>query len=35
MWPSWEMRDVEHTLCEFDKYERIRLGEGRTRGVYR
>jgi hypothetical protein len=34
-WPSWEMRDVEHTLCEFDKYERIRLGEGRTRGVYR
>jgi hypothetical protein len=34
-WPRWEMRDVEHTLCEFDKYERIRLGEGRTRGVYR
>ncbi len=26
--PSWEMRDVEHWLCEFDKYERIRLGQG-------
>lgn len=34
-WPAWEMRDVEHTLCEFDKYERTRLGEGRPRGVYR
>lgn len=33
--PAWEMRDVEHTLCEFDKYERARLGEGRPRGVYR
>lgn len=30
-----EMRDIEHTLCEFDKYERARLGEGRPRGVYR
>lgn len=40
LWPlniyrPWEMRDVEHTLCEFDKYERVRLGEGRPRGVYR
>jgi hypothetical protein len=34
-WPAWEMREVEHTLCEFDKYERVRLGEGRPRGVYR
>jgi hypothetical protein len=33
-WPTWEMRDVEHTLCEFDKYERTRLGEGRPRGVF-
>lgn len=24
-WDSWEMREVEHTLCEFDKYERCRL----------
>ena len=30
-----EMRDIEHTLCEFDKYERVRLGQGRPRGVYR
>lgn len=33
-WPTWEMRDVEHALCEFDKYERARLGEGRPKGVY-
>lgn len=33
-WPRWEMRDVEHTLCEFDKYERVRLGQGRPRGVF-
>ncbi len=26
--PVWEMREVEHHLCEFDKYERIRLGQG-------
>lgn len=32
-WPAWEMREVEHTLCEFDKYERTRLGQGRPRGV--
>lgn len=34
-WPAWEMREVEHTLCEFDKYERARLGEGRPRQVFR
>lgn len=33
-WHMWEMRDVEHTLCEWDKYERARLGEGRPRGTY-
>lgn len=38
MWPRRdgqrvEMRDIEHTLCEFDKYERARLGQGRPRGV--
>lgn len=32
-WPAWEMRDVEHTLCEYDKMERARLGEGRPRGT--
>lgn len=34
-WPRWEMREVEHTLCEFDKYERARLGEGRPKQLYR
>lgn len=33
-WPALEMREIEHTLCEFDKYERTRLGEGRPRGTY-
>lgn len=32
---SWEMRTVEHTLCEFDKYERARLGEGRPKQLFR
>lgn len=40
VWPSrtgqeLEMRDIEHTLCEFDKYERARLGQGRPRGTYK
>lgn len=33
-WPVWEMREVEHTLCEFDKYERVRLGEGTPRNRF-
>ena len=33
-WPAWEMREVEHTLCEFDKFERVRLGEGAPRQRY-
>lgn len=33
-WPTWEMRDVEHSLCEFDKYQRVLMGEGRPRGVF-
>jgi hypothetical protein len=33
-WPRWEMREVEHTLCEFDKYERARLGEGKPKQRY-
>lgn len=32
--PSLELRDVEHSLCEFDKYERVRLGEGKMRSKY-
>ena len=34
-YPKLEMRDIEHTLCEFDKYERVRLGEGRPRSLYK
>lgn len=34
-WPKWEMREVEHTLCEFDKYERARLGQGRPKQLFR
>jgi hypothetical protein len=30
----FEMRDIEHSLCEFDKYERVRLGEGTMRAKY-
>lgn len=26
--PKWEMREVEHWLCETDKYNRIQAGEG-------
>lgn len=33
--PKWEMREVEHWLCEFDKYERAYSGEGRMKRVYR
>jgi hypothetical protein len=27
LWPAWEMREVEHWACEFDKIERARAGE--------
>jgi len=33
-WPRLELREVEHSLCEFDKYERVRLGQGRPRQTY-
>ncbi len=33
--PKWEMREVEHWLCEFDKYERAYSGEGRMKRVYK
>lgn len=32
--PRFEMRDIEHSLCEFDKIERVRLGEGKMRSKY-
>lgn len=37
-WPSnWErlhLREIEHSLCEFDKYMRTLLGEGRPKARY-
>jgi len=30
-YPPFELREIEHSLCEFDKYERVRCGEGRPR----
>jgi len=32
--PRFEMRDIEHSLCEFDKIERVRKGEGKMRAKY-
>lgn len=33
--PALEMREIEHSLCEYDKYMRVLKGEGRPRSVYR
>lgn len=33
-WPVFEMRDIEHSLCEFDKYCRVLWGEGEPRSKY-
>lgn len=30
-WPAWEMREVEHWLCEFDKYKRVESGDNLKR----
>lgn len=30
-----DMRCIEHSLCEWDKYERVRLGQGRPRSLFR
>lgn len=32
--PKLEMRDIEHSLCEFDKHQRVLKGEGRPRSKY-
>jgi hypothetical protein len=34
-YPPFELREIEHSLCEFDKYERIRLGQGTPRQKYK
>jgi len=31
---TFEMREIEHSLCEFDKYERVRTGLGKPRSRY-
>ena len=33
-YPRWEMREVEHTLCEYDKYKRAQNREGRLKRKY-
>jgi len=33
-YPPFELREIEHSLCEFDKYERVRLEQGRPRQRY-
>ena len=30
-----DMRTIEHSLCEWDKYQRVFLGEGRPRSLYK
>ena len=30
-----DMRCIEHSLCEWDKYQRVLLGQGKPRSVYR
>lgn len=30
-----DMRTIEHSLCEWDKYERVRLGQGEPRSLFR
>ncbi len=32
--PRLHNQDLQNCLCEFDKYERVRLGEGRPRSLY-
>jgi hypothetical protein len=32
--PPMHAQDLQNCLCEFDKYERVRLGEGRPRNNY-
>lgn len=32
--PEMELRDIEHSLCEVDKYLRVKLGEGQMRKRY-
>jgi hypothetical protein len=31
---DFELREIEHSLCEYDKYERVRLKQGAPRSKY-
>lgn len=33
-YPELHAQDVQNCLCEFDKYERVRLGQGKPRSTY-
>lgn len=33
--PAFEMREVEHSLCEWDKYERLLWGDGRAKRKFK
>jgi len=33
--PKLELRDIEHSLCETDKYLRALHGDGRPKALYR
>ncbi|MCI0561093.1 MAG: putative DNA base hypermodification protein [Nitrososphaera sp.] len=33
--PELELHDIQFQLCEFDKYERVRLGDGRPKSRYK
>lgn len=33
--PRLELREIEHSLCEFDKYERVLHKQGKSKRVYR
>lgn len=34
IYPPFELREIEHSLCEFDKHQRILTGAGRSRSKY-
>lgn len=33
--PTFEMREIEHCLCELDKYDRLLFGDGRAKRRYK
>lgn len=35
MYPRLELREIEHSLCEFDKWTRVRNGEGTPRSKFK